>query len=153
MVILTSVIAGRVYGLSLKDLPLDRLSEQKHKKRRHQLGSKNKLNYIDRTKVVPSPSVQESKPEVTSSSAAPVTVVPSTVKTAEPAKNEANAAFVTENQDKPIPGTSLKHLTSLTSFPQKFSTTVDQGRKKEFSSWEHNVEKKKFLQTNGVFLC
>ncbi|CAB3994423.1 ral GTPase-activating subunit alpha-2 isoform X2, partial [Paramuricea clavata] len=101
MVILTSVIAGRVYGLSLKDLPLDRLSEQKHKKRRHQLGSKN--NDIDRTKVVPSPSVQESKPEVTSSSAAPVTVVPSTVKTAEPAKNEANAAFVTENQDKQTP--------------------------------------------------
>ncbi len=107
MDILTSVIAGRLYGLNLKDLPLDRLSEQKHKKRRHQLGSKNKLNEVDRTKVVPSPSVQESKPEVTSSSAAPVTVVPSTVaKTAEPAKNEPNASVVTENQDKSIPGTN-----------------------------------------------
>jgi hypothetical protein len=105
MDILTSVIAGRVYGLNLKDLPLDRLSEQKHKKRRHQLGSKHRLNEVDRTKVVPSPTVQESKPEVTSSSAAPVTVVPSTVaKTVEASKNEGNTAVVTENLDKPIPG-------------------------------------------------
>ena len=152
MVILTSVIAGRVYGLSLKDLPLDRLSEQKHKKRRHQLGSKNKLNDIDRTKVVPSPSVQESKPEVTSSSAAPVTVIPSTVKTVEPAKNEANAAFVTENQDKQIPGTSLKHLTFLNSFPQKFSTTVDQGRKKEFLPGSTTWRKKFPADQRSIFV-
>ena len=98
---LTSVIAGRVYGLNLKDLPLDRLSEQKHKKRRHLLGSKNKLNAADRAKMAPSPSVQESKPEVASSSAAPVAVVPSTsVKTAEPAKTEGNTAVVPDNMDK-----------------------------------------------------
>ena len=104
MDILTNVIASRVYGLNLKDLPLDRLSEQKHKKRRHQLGSKSKLFEMDRSKVAPSPTVQESKPEVTSSSAAPVTVVPSTVtKTVEPVKTEGNTAVVTENLDKPIP--------------------------------------------------
>ena len=106
MDILTSVIAGRVYGLNLKDLPLDRLSEQKHKKRRHQLGSKSRPFEMDKSKIAPSPTVQESKPEVMSSSAAPVTIVPSTVaKTVEPVKNEGNTAVVTENLDKPIPGT------------------------------------------------
>lgn len=105
MDILTSVIAGRVYGLNLKDLPLDRLSEQKHKKRRHQLSAKNKINDIDRTKMVPSPCVQESKPEVMSSSAAPVSVVPTTsAKTAEPARNEGSTSVVPENLEKQISG-------------------------------------------------
>lgn len=103
MDILTSVIAGRVYGLNLKDLPLDRLSEQKHKKRRHQLGSK--LNEMDKAKVAPSPSMPESKPEVTSSFAAPVTLVATTVeKTAEAVKNEANIAVVSETREKAISG-------------------------------------------------
>ena len=108
MDILTNVIAGRVYGLNLKDLPLDRLSEQKHKKRRHQLGSKSKLIDADRPKAAPTSSVQEVKPEVTSSSAAPVTVLPSApTKTAEPTKNEENTSASVEHQDKPIPG--IKH--------------------------------------------
>lgn len=111
MDILTSVIAGRVYGLNLKDLPLDRLSEQKHKKRRHQLGSKNKLNTIDGAKMVPSPSVQESKPEVASSSAAPVAVVSNApTKTVEPAKNEGNTAVVPDSTDKPETGIRRKPL-------------------------------------------
>ena len=114
MDILTSVIAGRVYGLNLKDLPLDRLSEQKHKKRRHRFDSKKKLNTMDRAKVAPSPTVQESKPEVASSSAAPVAVVPSTpAKTAEPAKNEGNTAVIPDDTDKPKQGINVTLLLPL----------------------------------------
>ena len=107
MDILTSVIAGRVYGLNLKDLPLNRLSEQKHKKRRHQVGSKNRLNEVDKTKVVPSPTVQDPKQEVASPSVTPVSppvVTTTATKTVEQTKDEGSAPVVTEGQDKTIPG-------------------------------------------------
>lgn len=95
---LTSVIARRVYGLNLKDLPLDRLSEQKHKKRRHQLQAKD--NPVDNTKskTPPTLSVQESKQEVASSSAAPL-VVPSQEKDVEEVKNEGSAPATVESPE------------------------------------------------------
>ena len=42
---LTRVMSRTVYGLDMGDLPLDRLSEQKFKKRRHQLQDKPRLAY------------------------------------------------------------------------------------------------------------
>lgn len=113
---LTSVIARRVYGLDLNDLPLDRLSEQKHKKRRHQFGSKSKQIDIDKSKVLPSPTVQESKPEVVSSSAAPFNAGPSSGKDAEQTKSEGRALATAESQDK---GTS-----DLTEEPEPCDRTL-----------------------------
>ncbi|XP_028395941.1 ral GTPase-activating protein subunit alpha-2-like isoform X2 [Dendronephthya gigantea] len=138
MDILTSVIAGRVYSLNLKDLPLDRLSEQKHKKRRHLMASKNRPNEIDRAKVIPSPSVQESKPEVTSSSVAPVAVVPSTVtKPTEPTKNDPSASLV-ENQDKLTAERSEEPDTSDNVAPADAETisqgALEQGSEKGYDS-------------------
>ena len=41
---LTRVLARTLYGLDLGDLPLDRLSEQKRKRRRHQITEKSNFN-------------------------------------------------------------------------------------------------------------
>lgn len=92
-------MARRVYGLDLKDLPLDRLSEQKHKKRRHQLQYRDKPSEIGKSKVLPIPPVDETKTDVTPSSTVPSGVVPSSGKDTDQMKSEESAPASAGNQD------------------------------------------------------
>ena len=79
-------------------MPLDRLSEQKHKKRRHQFQVKDNLIDNTKSKMLPTSSVQESKQEVAPSSAAPI-VVPPQEKDVEEMKNEGSAPATGESQE------------------------------------------------------
>ncbi|XP_046849853.1 ral GTPase-activating protein subunit alpha-1-like isoform X3 [Xenia sp. Carnegie-2017] len=134
MMTLTSVIALHIYRLNLKDLPLDRLSEQQYKKRKRLLGNN------DQSKVPSSPSTQEPKQDVMSSTAMLVSSNNHVAKSVEPKKDEESVAPVAGSQEEnkseisEEPAAKSESLATPSDTETLSQTTPEQGLEQGYES-------------------